>query len=69
MTAKIHCNNNTIYLKKIDVTHLFMSFNMERIENTIPLHVGQINHQPYYKDVYDWLGGLISTEEIDGRAY
>jgi len=65
---KVSIEGYPYYLKKIDVTHLFVS-NNERMEGTC-YHIGQFRtqngDQTFYNDIKDWLKGKI---DIAGRVY
>lgn len=43
------------FIKKIDSTHVYMSWNKEKLESSMPLHVAQLPSKELSDDVYKWL--------------
>jgi hypothetical protein len=61
-TATIYYCGDTLYLKKIDSTHLYISTIKDELG--IIYHVGQLSHRPYYEDLLKWLGGTLNINHI-----
>jgi len=63
-TAKIYYWDEELYLRKIDTTHVSISY--EPDGQGVIYHVGQLDHREYYEDLCKWLRDEF---DIDNQAY
>lgn len=53
---QIECSDpvETLYFRYIDCTHIALSYD-PKFPNEAIYHIGQLSHQPYYYELYDWM--------------
>lgn len=70
-TAMIYVGDYPWYLKKILYNHIKFVNSESGLEHSGlgVAHIAQYRDEDFYKDVYDWLRGKITSKELNGRKY